>query len=246
MEKQLRLKTHDGKEIESILNTGKRKNSTVVVFVHGLTGSPNEHNYFNAAKQFPNRGVDTFRFALYEYGPKNRTLADCSIGIHGKDIDRVVKYLRPLYKTIAIVGHSLGCPSILKSDFSLPDIVVLWEPSHLTPARAKRIKTIKLNKRKAFMREGAFDYLMSEKMIKEWKEFDATNELPKIASIKKPLLIVAAEKGILVQGGEAYFKVAKQPKKLVIVKGATHCFDEEGTEEILLAETLKWIKKYSR
>ena len=246
MEKQLKLKAYDGKQIECILNTGKKKNSTVVVFVHGLTGSPNEHNYFNAAKQFPNKGVDTFRFALYEYGPDNRTLADCSISTHGKDIDRVVKYLRPLYKTIAIVGHSLGCPSILKSDFSLPDVVVLWEPSHLTPARAKRIKTIKLNKQKAFMREGAFDYLMSEKMIKEWKEFDGTKELPIIESIKKPLLIIAAEKGTLVQGSKAYFKIAQKPKKLVIVKGATHCFDEESTEEVLLTETLKWIKEYSK
>lgn len=246
MEKTLSLKAYDGKQIECTTNTGKKKNDTVVVFVHGLTGSQNEHLYFNAAKLFPNKGVDTFRFSLYEYGPKNRTLADCSISTHGKDIDRVIAYLRPKYKTIAIVGHSLGCPSILKSNIDSTDIVILWEPSHLTPDRAKRIKTITLNSKQAFMREGAFDYLMSEEMISEWKEFDGTKELSKINHINKPLLIIAAQKGILVTGSKKYFKVAKEPKELIIVEKATHCFDEEGTEDKVLESTLEWIKKHSK
>lgn len=246
MEKELSLKAFDGKQVECVINTAKKKSDTVVVFVHGLTGSPNEHLYFNAAKLFPKKGIDTFRFSLYEYGKKNRNLVDCGISTHGQDIDRVVKYLRPKYKTIAIVGHSLGSPSILSSNIDAVDIVILWEPSHMTPDRAKRIKTTKLNGQKVFTREGAFDYFMSEKMIREWKEFDGTKELPIIASINKPLLIIGAQKSSLVAGGKKYFKVAQEPKKLVVVDKATHCFDEEGTEEEVLNATLSWVKKHAK
>jgi hypothetical protein len=57
--------------------------------------------------------------------------------------------------------------------------------------------------------------------------------------------IIAAGKGVLVKGSRAYFKSAKDPKDLVIITDATHCFDEIGKEEELLKETLSWVKKHA-
>jgi len=49
-----------------------------------------------------------------------------------------------------------------------------------------------------------------------------------------PLKIISAGKGMLVNGAKHYFKTANNPKDLVIIKGATHYFDDMDTmpEEI--------------
>ncbi|NBD73887.1 alpha/beta hydrolase, partial [Patescibacteria group bacterium] len=33
-------------------------------------------------------------------------------------------------------------------------------------------------------------------------------------------------------------------KSLTIIKGATHCFDEEGKEEEVFKETLAWVQEH--
>lgn len=40
------------------------------------------------------------------------------------------------------------------------------------------------------------------------------------------------------------YAVAKVKKELVIIKGATHTYIEEGKEEELYAATVKWFKKF--
>ncbi len=243
MEKLINLKTSDGKEIHTILNSNE-KNSVVAVFVHGLTGQPNEHLFYNAAKLFPQNGVDTFRFALYWWGKKNRRLSECSVTTHANDLNTVLLYLRPRYKTIVVVGHSLGSPTILKANKDLFDIVVLWDPSYLIKGIRHELSKIKIANKNYWLCKDNIEYVLSEKLVDEWEWFNGKNELPLVAALQKPLAILLAGKGVLKKGGTAYYKVVKVYKKLVVVNGASHCFDEEGTEIILLKETLSWIKKY--
>ncbi|MCB9811211.1 MAG: hypothetical protein H6779_03495 [Candidatus Nomurabacteria bacterium] len=88
--------------------------------------------------------------------------------------------------------------------------------------------------------------MLSGEFVDEWEKFNAKNELDIVSKLEKPIKIIAAKKGILLKGSRAYYKAAKEPKELTIINGATHCFDEEGTETELLKETLSWIKKYSK
>ena len=74
MEKIFSLKTKDAKKIQCTLNTSEKGSNTVVVFVHGLTGHPNDHSFYNAAQTFPKKGVDVFRPALYWWEKGNRML----------------------------------------------------------------------------------------------------------------------------------------------------------------------------
>ncbi len=242
MEKALNLKTKDGKVIRSTLNCTEKANDTVAVFVHGLTGSPNEHSFHNAAKLFPPKGVDTFRFALYWWEDGNRNLSECSISTHVSDLNRVLQYLRPKYKKIAVIGHSLGSPTILKADKKLFNNVVLWDPSYLKKGIRKSLSEVKINGKLYWLSSDQIDYLLSKEMVDEWEWFNGKNELNLVSNLQKPLLIIAAAKGILKDGSQAYFKAANGKKKFVLIPNATHCFDEEGTESILLRETLAWIK----
>ena len=87
---------------------------------------------------------------------------------------------------------------------------------------------------------------MNPAMVKEWEWFNGENELDLVAKLNKPLKIIVAEDGILVKGSKAYLNIAQEPKELTIIGGATHCFDEEGKEKVLLEETLKWVKKHTQ
>jgi len=69
------------------------------------------------------------------------------------------------------------------------------------------------------------------------------NPVNLVRNIHKPLKVIYAEKGN-VSAGKNYFKMANSPKDLVMIKRAGHTFDEEGTEERLFQESLKWIKKF--
>ena len=243
MERIFNLKTKDDKKIYCLHNTGIKKNKSVVIFVHGLTGNPNEHLFYNAAHSFPKKGVDVFRFALYWWSDeKHRKLDECSLTTHVEDLNTTLRYLRPKYKNIIVVGHSLGSPVILKADITLFDNVILWEPSYLEKGIRHELTEVKVNKQTMWLSRDAFSYILKGKLISEWEEFNGKNELHLIAELGKPLKIIAGKKGILLKGSRAYFKVAKEPKELIIIDNATHCFDEAGTEAELLKETLSWVK----
>ncbi len=55
MEKQVKLKTKDKHIIYGVLNTSSKKCDKLAIFIHGLTGHPNEHTFYNAANQFPKK-----------------------------------------------------------------------------------------------------------------------------------------------------------------------------------------------
>lgn len=244
MEKQVKLKTKDKHTVYGILNTSTKKSNILAIFVHGLTGNPNEHTFHGAAQLFPKKGVDVFRFALYTWAKGGRKLSECTISTHADDLNIVLTYFRNKYKTIAVIGHSMGSPTILKSDTSKVDSIVFWDPSYLAKgSEDKPSKKIRVDGKEKYIEEGGTECLINPAMVKEWEWFNGENELGIVSELNKPLKIIAAGKGILIKGSKEYFKVAQEPKDLTIVKGATHCFDEEGKEDILLSETLSWIKK---
>jgi pimeloyl-ACP methyl ester carboxylesterase len=86
----------------------------VIVFVHGLCCDMDEHIFYNGARWFERRGYATFRFNLYDWQPGTRKLKDCTIKTQADDLDLVVRYLRKNgAKTVHVVGHSYGGPTIL-------------------------------------------------------------------------------------------------------------------------------------
>lgn len=244
MQREFTLKTRDKKDIHCIHDTaGKKLSKTIVLFIHGLTGHSNEHTFYTAAQEFPKKGFDVFRFALYWGEENNRRLSECTISTHAEDLNTVISYLRPKYKKIIVVGHSLGSPTILKSDTSKVDAIILWDPSYTIDIEESVGQATVKNKKYAVWQWGT-EFLLNPKMIKEWEWFNLTNELPLIQNLKKPLKIIAAGNGVLVEGGQKYFEIANEPKAFKIIKGAGHTFDEPETEKALLEETLSWIKKY--
>lgn len=234
METNKKIKTKDNKTIYGTLNSTNNKN--LAIFVHGLTGNKEEHIFYNAKNIFTEKGIDTFRFNLYDWQENARKLSECSIYTHSSDIDEVVNKFKNKYEKIILIGHSLGGPSILFSKQKV-DLIVLWDPSIDINLEedSKYIPEIS-----SYVTNWGIECILNKEMIESCKETSS-----KIISKKfiKPTLIVYGSKGIL----EKRWKKAniKNNKLIeeVTIKGASHCFDEENIEQELFKHTIKFIKK---
>lgn len=247
MEKAANLKSKDGYTIYGFLNTAPKKSNTLLILVHGLTGDLTDHIFFNAARFFPKKGIDTYRFNLYDGRKGGRSLVSSSVRTHADDLNQVLKKFRKEYRHIAVAGHSLGGPSVITADTSLMDSIILWDP---TPMPSKKdvsegMKSpVLFNKSlDAYVSEWNFTFLMGKEMM---DEYDTLKPVQRIKKVHVPVKIISAEKLGNIKGSKEYFKEANSPKAYVTVKGATHCFDEFGTEEQLFSETLDWVKKWNK
>ena len=83
------------------------------------------------------------------------------------------------------------------------------------------------------------EHFISKQMFKEWKSRDS-----RLAEkITKPTKIICAELGKLKDDWGKVIDKIQAPYEFMVLKGAGHCFDEEGIEEALFDETLKWFQK---
>jgi putative redox protein len=71
------------------------------------------------------------------------------------------------------------------------------------------------------------------------------NECEAVSKLENmPLLIIVGDKDVIVDVDEArqVFLSAREPKDFLIIRGADHIYS--GKEEELIAQTIKWIKKW--
>src|SRR5690606_38158517 len=96
------------------------------------------------------------------------------------------------FSSIYLVGHSLGCPSILKARHSAVQSVVFWEPS-FTVDKFWENDLIYIEAIDQYILNWGIEYLVSKKMIDQCNELD--DRL--FSHFQKPTKIICAELGIL-------------------------------------------------
>jgi len=241
MEKEIKIKTKDNHIIYGILNAAK-KTKNLVIFVHGLTGHPNEHLFYNAVPFFNIKNYTTFRVALYSSEKKARTLTDCTLTTHTEDLNCVLNYFKKKYSKIFLVGHSFGGPTILHATLTAVSGIVLWDPSINIGRKSFLSEFSYLPKIKKYVVNWGTQHIIGTKM---YEEFSYKGKYKNLArNFKTPLNIILAGNGILKKDWKKEITYFSCPTELVLIKGATHCFDEEGVEKKLFSETLRWIDKW--
>jgi dienelactone hydrolase len=236
MEKEMKIK--NGKyNIYGVLNTSNNKND-LIIFIHGLGGHANEHQFYNAARYFTKKGFNTFRISLYPGKKDSRTLIDSTIATHARDLEKVVDHFSKKFKSIYVVGHSIGGLTILKSRLDNVRRAVLWDPSLKLRKFTDEMATYDKRLDMYIMHWGT-DILVPKAMVEEWSSTDTTF----LKRFVIPVKIIFASKGILKKIWGDELKNIKVQKSIATIDGASHCFDEEDTEDRLFKETLKWIKR---
>jgi len=240
MEKELKIKARDGKYIYGRLRGSLKK--PLIIFVHGLTGHMEEHIFFNGARFFEKKGFSSFRFNLYDDPDDARKLHDCNLKVHASNLNRVAEYLkRRGVKKIYVVGHSYGAPTILLSRTENFKALVLWDGT-MNPDIIYR-KTMPDKIANGFIREWSYKFILGKKMVAEAKKFTDFAQAAKNcwAPVK---MILAEDANAQSKEITGFFQALPGPKEKVVFKKTGHTFSEDGKEEKLFAETLKWIKKF--
>ena len=114
-EEKFTVRASDGASIYGYFDqTGEQKrNQRLVVFSHGLTGSPKEYHIKQGQRYFNAAGFDVVRFAYYTAEPGARRLEDCTLQIHAADLNTICDHVRDRCDELYIVGHSYGGLTIL-------------------------------------------------------------------------------------------------------------------------------------
>lgn len=210
----------------------------VILFVHGLTGHMDEHLFYNGARYFHKEGFSSVRFDLYGFQDDARNLIDCTLQIHGQDINTIQFYLKDKgAETIFAVGHSYGGPSILFSDQDFLKGAAFWDSVSNFSFTGESDHIVEID---AYRLQWGVDHLIGKGMYEEAEKLSWDEVIQKA---KVPLKLIAAGNNEWVAEHERIHKSMKGENSLVTIDGATHTFSEEGVAEKLFDETISWLQE---
>ena len=210
----------------------------IIIFVHWLTSSKDEEMFIQAEKLFSENWYSTIRFNLYWDLPWEKKLSEVSLQDHINDVNEVINYYKSeWYKKIFLAGHSYWW--IVNLYVNKEDIsgILMWDSSIWWKWLLEDVHEDE-NWKYYIDWWNWYRFYISKKLYDDFL-IPSEEYLEKIAEIKLPIKIIAAENW-LSKAGERYYEAANEPKELYIVKWAYHRFEDWWMDE-LLNESLKWI-----
>jgi len=116
------------------------------------------------------------------------------------------------------------------------DAIILWEPSLVLDESNYR-SWEPCQDKDIYIFKGSVDKLASKKMYDEWVQSNQSM----LQSMKIPVCIICAGDGTLLPRWKSVLDKMIVPYKFLVIDGAGHGFDEEGAEDKLFTETLKYL-----
>jgi predicted alpha/beta-fold hydrolase len=203
MEKEIKLKTRDGHTVYGVLNEPKKKPGKIIIFVHGLAGQVNDHQFFNAAKFFSKKNIATLRVQMWN-AKDGRHFESTSLSTYRLDVERILRWAKKnKYRKIYLVGHSLGGYGVLSMNHPEVTATVLWDPSAPKEVKEHNNNLIKKiysynSSLKSYLLNWGIRIIMGKKMYEEWQQNpDPISTL--IRSVRIPTKVICAGEGILHQ-----------------------------------------------
>jgi dienelactone hydrolase len=240
-ETELKIPTSDSKNIYGILR-GEDRPRPLVILVHGLFGHMNEAMHWGAARLFEERGFATLRFNLYGPHKDARKMRDCTLKIHGKDIDAVICHVirHTSFSRLFIAGHSYGFPAILHAD-NLAQVhrLASWDGTILPNDFCKTLPECK--NPAGLVCDIGYEIIIGHPMAEEAKDAD-TLRLLRRRHIPGTIFIASGKsKGGHKEAAEKMHEASLSPSRLSIIPTARHNYAEDGALETLVSETANWF-----
>lgn len=243
LESAFDVEAFDGKKIFVQCNRANPDPSDkAILLCHGLTGQPNEYLHMMGRDYFTARGYDVYRLAFYWDGPQYRSLKDCTLDIHGKDLNAVLAHIQKIHTKTFVCGHSYGGASIL---FANPDAnaVAFWDASFNSWERMWEPGAIPQPDGNYALDWNCF-FIIGKAMVNEARETFPHGAAKMAAAIQAPALVTTAGMNDMIRDGEAIYENLTVEKEYYKVEGATHCFTDGLTVFDLLDATHKWFERY--
>jgi len=235
MIKQVSFKNGEGLILRGFVNEPK-KYETAVISLHGFPGSCESKIQKRLLK---NLGKLNYLTLIFDFSGSNKSQGKFENKLMSKevkDIKYAIDFLCKNYKfkKLVLIGHSTG--AIDASLYACKDkrinkLILSGAVSNLKHAAKYDFNDEQI---KSFWEKGYIVYKWPgkwthNKRIKKafYDEF-FTLDIPKaMKKYKKPLLIIHGEKdeSVPLKNAKELYKLANKPKKLVVIKGAKHSYD---------------------
>lgn len=245
-EQVLNVTAPDGKKIFVYCNRADDTPSKkAIVIAHGLGGSPNGYMHLIARNYFNALGYDVYRMAFYWDEPEFRILHECTLAIHGQDLNTVIEYVRNGHEKLYVCGHSYGGLTLV---FANPhvDALSFWDPSY-QPWDGFLSQSVKLSDdKKSYLLCWEYLITIGHGMIDEAKVFTRDAAQKMTSKISVPSQVVIARKSGLKQNHETQmlFDDLTCVKEIFTVGGAGHTFVEGQVVFELLEKTHLWFERF--
>lgn len=215
-----------------------------VILYHGLTGDKSEgyRRFVRLSRLLCKKGMQVFRFDFRGHGDSSREFSDITLKDLIEDSRIIFEFVKNHDETnpekIGIVARSICVPLYmgLKDDCKA---VVLHAPAVYLDKVLERGWGVGLR----YKRIPKIGYILNENFYDGAKGHSL---LKSIKKVKAPILIVTGDEDEIVRLDEVeeLYRMANEPKKLVVVKYADHRFERQEHERKVNTETIKWFQKY--
>ena len=236
------INTPDGHKIYGITNyiSGVEDRKKVVVMVHGLRAHKNVYQFKSAVPEFHARGYHVMRFDLYYDGEQGRCLTDCTLAIHARDLQEVIKQKCGEFEQVFLVGHSYGGPTVMLANPEGVQGASLWDPSFVLQGRGlPEVPGF------GYLSTGSYQSILGENFCAEWNEYSLEKCLDISSQAHFPVQVIHAGKGAHAQAEKSWHSACKLDSCREVIADADHCFYASDTAQELHAMTLEWFDKCS-
>jgi len=242
------FKNKKGKNLFGVLHLPEKERPPLVILSHGFQGNVTDSKFVKLARVLREEGFLVFRFDFEGCGNSEGEAKGITLANEVFDLESaweaVLDQCHIDSKRVAIVGYSLGAvaSALFASKFETPiKTLVFWAPA--------------LNQKELFKIWYSKDDLEEIKkgvLIKGTKEIGREYYLenknrdysPVLSKIKSPILIIHGKKDEDVPLGFSKKLSENQNIVLKVLPKADHKFGDLRSQERLVSETAKWIKKY--
>ena len=180
MEKVIKY-TSSGRQLTGILRSGF--SNTCVIFCHGFMGDKDENTLFSSlAETLSNHDIGSFRFDFTGCGESEKE----ALGIQkmDEDLQATRSFLNKIgFKRVFLLGHSLGCVPILRSEDPSSHNILL-SPYFKPDNRRIALLEEEVGDNESIEMKNRFDvkHTISQSFLEEMKAVDLHNELSEKSS----------------------------------------------------------------
>ncbi|MBP9049651.1 MAG: alpha/beta hydrolase [Alphaproteobacteria bacterium] len=243
-DQQISIPSYDGKTIYALFNQASisSQSNSLVILAHGLTGHPREFLHVMAAREFVSCGYDVARISFYDGWPNARTLRNCTVDLHARDLNTFVNHYRQKYPNIFIAGHSYGGFSLLFANPSV-NAVSFWD-STWTPGWHKEVSYIQ--ELDCFALNHGKENLIGRPMYEEADYYANNPPVDTASRFQSPAQVVLA--GANEKLGRArdqlFQALGVTDKELIKIDKADHQFTQGRSVEHLITSTKSWFNQH--
>ena len=240
-EEKFVIRASDGASIYGYIDqASEQRSQKLVVFSHGLTGSPREYHFKQGQRYFNAAGFDVVRFAYYAAEPGARRLQDCTLQIHASDLNTVCDHFRTRYGKLYIVGHSYGGLTILFAP-PIAKAYSFWDSAFVPYDSLWRHGADYIPELDRYVLRWSSDHVVGTAMVEEAKALTAerAHALARAVRVPSQVAIAGVDSEHLPRNG--LFDALQCRKSQVGFAAADHEFTVGETVFDLLDATRDWF-----